>query len=390
MLDEALRHPGTRSLNDHLVWIYVSAALFIGTLALVALWRMLRTGIRLDKVSFRKKKRRARGVAATVRGAISAYLRSLIRTILEGVVLLCLAVVLTTVGYLLCKIAWYSYRAGPLGQAYAVYFPQRAQLINTVLGRDLFLFPAMLTGISFTVGMIFSAGCKMLHITRYGYLTRGPLGKIVWFALPLNVGAAAAVRTLFSIPHWGAAYAAALIPTLIVFAYCFQFTNRLLPELGMFFCVWKRHEKASQHVVFLEDLNTGKKIFEFDPLAEELTGKQYSVDDGIDTQGLFLTRSGHEFILYRYGHDLFFQLDDRELLLGTEMSVEWREKGRFGRSFGLYREGVPLFRLAWSALPLFGLQAPAAAFFKAFEGVLQDRSAYENAFMADLRADQAI
>lgn len=390
MLDEALRHPGTRLLNDHLVWCFVGASLFVGTLAFAALWRMLLTGIRFDKVSFRKRKNSTPGFAISIRGAVSEYFRSVVKTILEGVILMCVAAVLTTVGYLLCKIGWYSYRASPVGQAYAAYFPHRAQLINMVLCRDLFLFPAMLTGISFGAGMAFFACCRLFHITRYVYLPRGPLGKIVLFALPLNVGAAAAVRTLFPIPHWGAAYAAALIPTLLVFAYCSRFTNRLMPELGMFFSVWKRKKDTPQHVVFLQDLNTGKKILEYDPLAEALTGKRFPVDDGIETQGLFLTRSGHEFILYRYGHDLFFQVDDRELLLRTDMSVQWRKKGRFGRCFQLDRDGTRLFRLAWSSLPLFGPQAPAAAFFDAFEGILKNRTAYENAFTVDPGADQAI
>jgi hypothetical protein len=390
IFDEASRHPGTRLLNDHLVWIFIGAALLVGVVAFCVLWQMLQTGIRYDPVVFRKRETDSQSIVISIRAAVARYLRSLVKTLLEGLVMLGAAVVLTMVGYVFFKIAWYSFLASPLGQHYARYFPYRAQLVNMVLGRDLFLFPAVLTEISFSVGMFFSACFRLLHITRYAYLPRGPVGKIVLFALPLNVAAAVVVRKVCSVPHWVAAYFAVLIPTLLVFSYCFRSTNRLLPELGTFFSVWKRKRGTPRHVIYLRGMNAGKKVLEFDPLNGNLTGKSLPADDGIDTQGLFLTRSGHEFVVYRYGHELFFQVDDREVPLQTDMSVQWEKKGRFGRRFELYRAGDRLFRLAWSVSPLFGSQAPTAAFFDAFDAILKSRTAFENAFMVDAASEQAI
>lgn len=61
--------------------------------------------------------------------------------------------------------------------------------------------------------------------------------------------------------------------------------------------------------IYLQGMNAGKTVLEVDPLNENFTDKHLPTGDGIDTQGLFLTRSGHEFVVYRYDHDLFFQVD---------------------------------------------------------------------------------
>lgn len=383
MVEETLRHPGKQLADDHLLWAYIGAVLVFGIPGLTALFRMLLTGIRLDKASFPRRKEGTNAAAANFRGAVCSYLRSISKTLLEGIVLLCVATVLTTVAYLFTKIAWYSYQAGPVGQYYAVHFPHRAQLMEMVLGLDLFLFPTMLTGIACAAGLVFSACCRIFYISRYLYLPRGGVGKTILFALPLNLLAAAAVRTVFPIPHWAAAYAAALLPTLLVFPYCFRFTNRLLPEIGMVLTFWKRKRKSPLHVIFLKYLNSGKKTMEFDPLNGKFTGKQFPADDDIDTHGQFLSRGGHTFILYRYGHDLFFQVDDRELPVDTDMSAQWRQTGRFINRFELYRNEKRLFRLAWSTFPRFAFTAPAVAFFDQFEGILKNRSTYENTFMVE-------
>jgi hypothetical protein len=382
IFNEVRRYSETTPLSDPLVWMVVTV-LFAGALALAVVWPMLWTRIRLDPAAFRKKKTVSPGLAVSVRQAVTGYVRTLAETLLQGVVLLCAVVVLAMAGYLFCKMIWYLFLSTPVGQQYVAFFPHRVRLIESVLGQDLLRFPVMITGISFGAGMFFSACCRLLHLTRYAYLPRGPVGRIVLFAIPQNLVAAAAVRTVYTIPHWGAAYAGTLIPTLLVFVYCFRFTNRLLPELGLFFMLWKPKKETPLHVIFLKCMKTEKKTLEFDPLNWTLTGKQFLASDGIRTQGLFLERSGHEFILYRYGHDLFFQVDDRELALQTDLSVLWLKTGRYRRRFELYRGGDRLFRMAWSALPLLGNPAPTAAFFDTFEATLQNRAAYENAFMPE-------
>jgi hypothetical protein len=177
MFQDALRHPGTRVLNDHLVSIVLVVSLIVGAIAMMVLWRMLWTGIRVDKASFRITDQEASNGAISLRDAITGYARSLVNSLIEGVVLFWVVLVLTTVFFTFFKTLWFSYLASPLGQLYPLYFPYRAQLISMVLGQDLFIFPLVLTGIAFGTGMVFSAICRFFHLTRYIYLPKGGAGQ---------------------------------------------------------------------------------------------------------------------------------------------------------------------------------------------------------------------
>ena len=381
MFQDALRHPGTRVLNDHLVWLVLVVSLIVGAIALVVLWRMLWTGIRVDKAAFKVIDKNVPRSVNALRYAIIRYLGALAGSLLEGAILFLCVWVLTTVLFIIPKILWFSYLASPVGRLYPHYFPYRSQLISMVLGQDLVLFPLVLTVIAFGTGIVFSAICRFFHLTRYIFLPRGVLGRVVLLALPLNAATAAAVRIIFPHPHWGAAFVATLIPILLSFSYCFRFTNRFLPELGILFYGFKHKADSPMHIILLRDLKTGNKVVAFDPLAGRLTGRRFPAQDGVQIQGQLLVRRGHELILYRYGRDLFFQVDNLELPLHADMSVNLLEKGRFVRCVELSRDGNRLFRLVWTVFPLFGAQSPTAIFFDTLEGILQHHEAYENAFI---------
>jgi len=290
------------------------------------------------------------------------------------------AAVLSIVVYALCKLSWYSYLVTPIGQLYPYYFPERARIMNTLLGQDLFLFPMILTGIALLLGLLAGAVCRLLHITRYGYTSRALLVRIALFALPLTAVAAVFTQAAFAIPHWGAAYGAALLPTLLVFPFCFKSTDFLLPEIGMVSSLWKTDRQAPHQVLFLQNRNAFRHILEFDPLEARLTGRRFPADGDVAIQGQFVGRRGHRYVLYRYGHDLFFQVDDWELRLDRKMAAQLKRKGRFGRRFELSEGETCLFRLRWSELPLIGAGKATTAFFEVFHAFLQDRTAFEAAY----------
>lgn len=149
----------------------------------------------------------------------------------------------------------------------------------------------------------------------------------------------------------------------------------------MLFYGFKHKADSPMHIILLRDLKAGKKVVAFDPLAGRPTGRRFPAQDGVQIQGQLLARRGHELILYRYGRDLFFQVDNQELPLHADMSVKLLEKGRFVRCVILSRDGKRLFRLVWTVFPLFGTRSPTAIFFDTLEGILQHHEAYENAFI---------
>ena len=380
LIETKLRQAGHQLLSEHLAWVIVVISLAAGIPALLLAWRVLGSGQRVHKESYRQIDKGAEPLGASLRNATGAYFRSIVDFAFEGVLLVVAAALLSIAVYVLCKFAWYSYLVTPVGRLYPFYFPERAQIINAVLGQDLFLFPVVLTGIALILGLLAGAVCRLLHITRYAYTSRGLLGRIVLLALPLSAVAAVFTQAAFAVPHWSAAYGATLLPTLLVFSFCFKSTGFLLPEIGMVSSLWKNDRQVPPQVLFLQNRNSRGQTLEFDPLQASLTGRRFAADDDIAIQGQFVTRRGHQYILYRYGHDLFFQVDDRELKLSKEMSVLMKPKGRFGRRFELIGGETCLFRLAWSALPRVGSGGAAAAFFESFHATLKDPTAFEKAY----------
>ena len=380
LIETKLRRAGHQLLGEYLIWVLLVIALAAVIPALLLVWRVLGSGQRVHKASYRQIDKAAEPLGASLRAATGSYIRSAGDLAFEGLMLVTAAAVLSVVFYALCKLSWYSYLVTPIGQLYPYYFPERARIMSAVLGQDLFLFPMVLTGIALFLGLLAGAVCRLLHITRYGYTSRGLVGRILLFGLPLTAAAAVFTQAIFAIPHWGAAYGATLLPTLLVFSFCFKSTGFLLPEIGMVASMWKPDRQAPPQVLFLQNRNAVSQPLEFDPLQARLTGRRFPAAGDIAVQGQFVSRRGHQYILYRYGHDLFFQVDDRELRLDRKMAAQLTHKGRFGRRFELNGGETCLFRLRWSDLPLVGAGKAAAAFFEAFQAFLQDRAAFEAAY----------
>lgn len=383
MFQDLLSRSGIQLLNDHLVWIALVLSLLLGTIAAMILWRVLWPGFRVEKTAFKMVDTDALKSASLSRAAISGYFRSLINGLLKGLIVFLCVLIISTGLFIVCKTLWFSYVASPVGRLFPVYFPQRARLMGMVLGQDILVFPIMLTVLSFGTGLICAAGCRFFYLTRYLFLARGLMGRIFLLALPINVVAAAALQPIFPYPHWGAAYAATLIPTLLSFTFCFQFTNRSLPECGMLFRGVSRKDKTPAHTLFLQNLNSVKTVLEFDPISGKRTGNRFPAHDGVLTQGRFLSRRGHEFILYRYGRDLFFQVDNLELTLDPNMSARILQKGRLLRGFELSRDDTRLFRLNWSTLPMSGVRGPTVRFFDTLTEILHDRETFETVFIIE-------
>jgi hypothetical protein len=380
LMEAKLRDASLRLQGDDLPWVLLTIALAAGIPAVWVVWRLLNDGQRIHRAAYRQIDNAAEPPGASPGIATRSYLGSVVDLVLEGLLLACGAAVLTLAALILGKLAWYSYLVSPIGRLYPYYFPERVQIVNAVLGQDLFLFPLIVTGLVLVVGLLTGSACRLLYISRYGYAGRGILGRIVLFALPLTAAASVFTQAAFAIPHWGAACGATLLPALLVFPFCFKSTGMLLPEIGAVFSWRRRDRKPPPQVLFLQHRNVPSRILEFDPLQARLTGRQYPAHDEIAVQGQFVTRSGHAYCLYRYGYDLFFQVDDLELRLNKKMSARLTTKKRFGLRFELTEGETGLFRLCWSMRIPFGTGKATLVFFDAFKAVLQDCAAFDDAY----------
>lgn len=389
LFQEALQTPGVQLLQRHLVWIVLGISLMAGSVAVVILWRISWPGFRVDEKTFKTTDQAALKHANAPWRSTANYLHSLVNGILEGIIVVWCVWCVTTFVFVLLKILWFSYLASPIGHFYPVYFPQRAKLVSMVMGQDILIFPLMLTAIAFMVALICAACCRLFYLTRFIYLPRSVFGKIVLVGLPINLAAAFVLRPFFHIPDWGAAYAATLIPTLLSFVFCFRVSRALLPELGMLFSLFRGKSQTPACVIYLRFINTGKSVIEFDPISGRRTGKQYAYQDGVQAQGQLLSRRGHDFILYRYGRDLFFRVDHLELALRPDMSGHSIQKGRFSNVFELVKDEARLFRIRWSTFPSFVARGPTAVFFDFFEEVLRSSEVYENVFQIEEEGAQS-
>ena len=379
----ALQHPDIQTLDAHLVTVAATALLIAGTAAAFWLWRMAWSGIRIDKNAFKPVEGPFPIATQSIGHAIAAYFRTLAMHLLEGVVQFAGVVVLSAALLILFKIAWFSYIASPIGRLYPHYFPVRAHLIATVMAQDPFSFPLILTAIAFATGMVVSALCRFFYVTRYLYIYRGILGRVLLIAAPLNLAVAAVFRhTVLELP-WGAAYAAVLFPTLLSFPFCFRFAQRVLPEIGWPFAWFKQRRQAPMHIIYLQRLNSSKKMLAFDPLTGRRTGMRIASQEGLGAQGVWLLRRGCELILYRYGRDLFLQIDGQELTLSVDMTVQRIEEGCLLRRFELHDQGTRRFQLGWARFWGFGLGAPAAMFIDTLERVLKDRETFDTVFLIE-------
>lgn len=132
----------------------------------------------------------------------------------------------------LCKMLWYIYISTPIGQQFVTISAGTSQVIFDILSRDFVSLSIKVTIAAFTICMLISAICQVLHIARYLYLPRGFFGKIALWGFPLTAVVATHIRDTEGFEYWSIAYAAALVPTLCIFTGCFKFTYELLPEIG--------------------------------------------------------------------------------------------------------------------------------------------------------------
>lgn len=160
------------------------------------------------------------------------YIRKFTNRSTNLLVLLGIVIGFYSVLLFFCKAAWYLYQHTQIGQQYNSLFSGYAQSISGLLNSNLFLLSLDITIISFVSCIAVCCVLQISHITRYFYLPRGFLGRIIFFGFPLTFIPALKIQDKYALQSIEMAYYLALIPTLCVFVYCFEYTIQLLPGIG--------------------------------------------------------------------------------------------------------------------------------------------------------------
>ena len=168
----------------------------------------------------------------TRRNRYFRYIAKVLDTTIHAILLVSATSILFIVLMYMGKMLWYFYIHTPGGRKFIELYSVRAQSIVALLNREMISFSIHLTLEVFTVCLVISAVCQVLHIARYFYVPRAWFGKISFWGLPLTAVVAFHIHPGLGVQQFGLTYAVALLPTLCVFSGCFRFTYELLPEIG--------------------------------------------------------------------------------------------------------------------------------------------------------------
>ena len=130
------------------------------------------------------------------------------------------------------NILWHLYRLTYIGRQFVNLQPQQAQMITAIIGQNIASLSLYTTLTAFVICMIVSAGCQVFYLSRFLYQSRGKIGKLILWGLPLTALVSVYANNRLRFDSWMSVIPIAIVPTLCVFTYCFKFSQDLLPEVG--------------------------------------------------------------------------------------------------------------------------------------------------------------
>ncbi len=174
-----------------------------------------------------------------VRQTIKSYLRTAMGLALQGLWLFLVTELIFVVIISFCKAFAVIYTGTQVGQEMvklnylvAMYLVDLEKLQPLTLSWEL-LSVTLVVGLS--VGILF----HFFQLTEILYFSRGLVGKIICFALPL-AGTVTFLTSGNLNVYWQIVFSVSLIPALCFFHYCFILPYKLLPELGSILRPWLR------------------------------------------------------------------------------------------------------------------------------------------------------
>ncbi|MDY6792200.1 MAG: hypothetical protein SWH54_13140 [Thermodesulfobacteriota bacterium] len=147
------------------------------------------------------------------------------------IIILGLTILLCTILLYFCKLLWLMYQMTPVGSYYVVHYVEKTEPINRLLGRNFLIFSFRISVSALVICMLVGIISRFLYIHQYLYKSRGMIGKLLFWALPLSMLVAYYLQTVFIHDPWSMIFIYASVPTFCIFSYCFDFVELIIPEL---------------------------------------------------------------------------------------------------------------------------------------------------------------
>ena len=189
-------------------------------------------------------------IILSLRKSCIKYGRNLVDIATRAILLVICTTILNIIILYFYNILWHIYRLTYIGKQFVNLHPQQAKMISAIISHDIAFLSLNTTLAAFVICMAVSAGCHVFYLSRLFYQSRGKVGKLILWGLPLTALVSMYVNNRLGFNSWTAVIPIAIVPTLCVFAYCFKFSEKLLPEIGDVIRVIFRYLKKALNISF--------------------------------------------------------------------------------------------------------------------------------------------
>jgi len=166
------------------------------------------------------------------RNSVIRYIYKVLNTAIEAFFLIFATWFICFILMYLADIMWRLYLETPMGNKFLTLFHPKAQTIAEIFEMDHLYFTIELTVASFAICLVLGAVCHFLHISHYLYHSRGFLGKLLFWGIPLTAVVAYYIKNAYGFSDWEVSCAITVVPTYLLFISCFTYSQSLLPEAG--------------------------------------------------------------------------------------------------------------------------------------------------------------
>lgn len=194
------------------------------------------------------------------RNPVINYFYKLFSTIIEAGLLMAATGILCVFIFYTMNMLWHLYIGTPMGEKFAILYPERAQTIMQLAGLDLTYFCIEITLSTFVISFALAATCQFIHVTHYFYLSRGFFGKLIWWGAPLTGMVSYYIKGQYGLSSWETTAGIVMLPTYLMFMNCFKYSQKLIPEAGDIVNFLRPRIKQSYQFVYIKIIGFTKKI----------------------------------------------------------------------------------------------------------------------------------
>ncbi|MFZ5571964.1 MAG: hypothetical protein ACOZF0_16315 [Thermodesulfobacteriota bacterium] len=187
--------------------------------------RLLNVEIRVDRFLASRR-------FFSIRHVVILYLRRFTSIAVEAAILVTAVWLVSTLLLYAAYILWKLYIQTLMGRQYLEFFPQRAEIINEILDYESWYLAGDATLAAFVICLGLGALGSFFHINRHFYLSRGVMGKALLWGPVLTAVVAYHLYMEYGFSSWEGIAIVAAVPTYCLFPTCYDYSGRLLPELG--------------------------------------------------------------------------------------------------------------------------------------------------------------